>query len=540
MFPADRKPRNERDRKRRLGQYMTPPDLARRIIRGLSFEGVTRILEPSCGNGSFLAAASERLQALGRESGVRMLGVEIDPRLAERCRTRLAHCPGIQVRECDFLSAHLAMLEGGPIFEASADLQPESFDLIIGNPPFGGSFDRRIEDRLDAALGRRFGLKIKKETYAFFVVACVDLLRPGGRLAFICSDSLMTISTMKGLRSLLMRSGSVHVRRLDRFSGETDYPMVVLEFTKGLKAGLVKIDSTVVGKRLIRATPNLSWGVTPELGRLFEGPSMGDFMVGTGGMTIGRNEWFVRPIGPGGRVIEPFKFEFVQEPVTVEYEQARARHGKLPERRRAELEAAERAGATERRLRVTRRPTPLIVQWPDDRYRPYNKATSLLLHAEPSHCVFWERDGEALLTFKKTAHWHLRGIGGQPYFGREGLTWSLTGPRFQIRRLPPGFILDSGAPCAFLREGVAAEHLLLALAWLLSPLAQRTLKGVINHTRNIQGKDFERMPHPWWLNEARRSRAIELVAGMLAEAQAGRRWRGDEDEMRRLGDLFEF
>ena len=77
------------------------------------------------------------------------------------------------------------------------------FDLILGNPPFGGSINAEIQDELDAVLGFRNGKKIKKETYAFFLVKSVDLLKPGGHVVFICSDTILTIATMTGLRSWL-------------------------------------------------------------------------------------------------------------------------------------------------------------------------------------------------------------------------------------------------------------------------------------------------------------------------------------------------
>ncbi len=78
-----------------------------------------------------------------------------------------------------FLSGTLSGATGGESVGQRRALLPETFDLIVGNPPFGGTFDPEIEDTLDARLGRRFGIKVKKETYAFFIVACIDLLRPG-------------------------------------------------------------------------------------------------------------------------------------------------------------------------------------------------------------------------------------------------------------------------------------------------------------------------------------------------------------------------
>lgn len=53
--------KHERERKRQRGQYMTPRPLARRIVSDLAVENAARILEPSCGDGSFLAAIVDRV-----------------------------------------------------------------------------------------------------------------------------------------------------------------------------------------------------------------------------------------------------------------------------------------------------------------------------------------------------------------------------------------------------------------------------------------------------------------------------------------------
>ena len=64
---------------------------------------------------------------------------------------------------------------------------PGSFDLIVGNPPFGGTFDHSIEDELDNTLGKRLGKKIKKETYAFFIVACLSTCSEKGDVWSLCA-----------------------------------------------------------------------------------------------------------------------------------------------------------------------------------------------------------------------------------------------------------------------------------------------------------------------------------------------------------------
>ena len=536
--------------KRQTGQYMTPAGLARDLVAGLSLEGCRRILEPSCGDGAFLAALADRLTASAAAAGsgqtVELLGVELDAELAEQSRRILEgksrQIPAAwrgEVRRADFFREYLAGRVNGFATAEQSGLQAESFDLIIGNPPFGGALDPAIEDTLDRILGKRLGRKIKKETYALFIVAALDLLRPGGRLLFLCSNTLLTISTMAGLRQWIMEQGAVELADIGQFSAETDYPMLTMDFRKGVRRGVVVHNSRPIAPQTIQATPHRSWGINAELAKFFAGPLLGDYLVASSGMTTGKNRLFVRPVDAQQRIVEPYRFEFYDAPVTLDYELARARLGKLSPQRRASLQAAEMRGDTERRVRVLPRENPLTIELPDDRYRPYNLASRQPVFSPPTHCIFWEKDGDAVLTYKKTGNWYLRGVGGQPYFGREGLTWHLIAPRFIARYLPEGYVLDSGAPCAFLREGIDREELFFILGWLLSPLATRILKTAINHTQNIQSKDLERMPYPWWVGASDRMRISAQVKEMIAQGQAGRIWAWEDWELRQLGAAFE-
>ena len=421
--------KHERERKRQRGQYMTPPPLARKIVSGLTTDRGARILEPSCGDGAFLSAILEKLSDVRNRDTVggeiEIVGIEIDSVLARTARSLIENSDtsGVvlraDVRQADFFQEYLSAMALGN--SEQGILGRESFDLIVGNPPFGGTFDRSIEDALDDRLGNRLGKKIKKETYSFFIVACIDLLRPGGRLVFVCSDTLLTIPTMTGLRHLLMERGTVALYDIDSFSEETDYPMLILDFTKRGRPGGVSRNSERIDDDAIRSTPNLSWGITKDLSLLFSGgPLLGDFFVASSGMTTGKNDLFVREIDRDNSISEPYQFEFYDAPVTLDYELERARLGKLSEKRIHALRTAQAAGETERRLRVTRRDEPLSVRMPDPRYRPYNKANSRLLFSPPTHGIYWEDEGDAVLTYKRTGNWYLRGVGGQPYFGREG------------------------------------------------------------------------------------------------------------------------
>lgn len=97
------------DPRRPLGQYMTPEWVAQELVAAY-FGDLTlcdRVLEPSCGEGAFLAALPEHVPAIG---------VEIDPVLADRARRNT----GREILVGDFATTALP-------FRPTA---------IIGNPPF--------------------------------------------------------------------------------------------------------------------------------------------------------------------------------------------------------------------------------------------------------------------------------------------------------------------------------------------------------------------------------------------------------------------
>ncbi len=510
---------------------MSPPAIVDTVLEHIAIPAPTRILEPSCGNGHFLQGLNHRLT-----QPADVTAIELDPALAADIDPDSIP-PNTTIHVGDFFHHYLARSTARP------NPLAEPFDLIVGNPPFGGTFDHAIEDQLDRQLGRRDGRKIKKETYAFFIVACVDLLRDGGQLLFVCSDSLMTIPTMTGLRQHLMQRGDVAITELNTFSDETDYPMVILDFKKAASSATdhtITRNGEQVDHAAIQSTPNRSWSITPELARLFTGPMLADHFIASSGMTTGKNEYFIRELNNDNTFDEPFRFRFTDEPITLAYELERARLGRLPKAVQAALEKAEARADLQRRLRVEPRDRPAQRHFPHPDYAPYNKANGRIIAAPPTHVIYWKDDGDAVLTYKKTANWYLRGVGGQPFFKQQGLTWQLVAARFIPRFLPDGYILDSGAPCAFLRPDTDPDELYFILGWLLAPLATRVLKSVINHTRNIQSKDFERMPYPWWVPDDAKRAVISDLKTMVDAGLTGHRWTWDDPQIQQIGARFEF
>ncbi len=196
-----------------LGAYYTPPEIGRRILSTLPVEEVApeqrSFIDPSCGSGSLLLAASDRLvQALpgatstrrGQEyARERLLGSDRDPFAVELTRLALflqalPYGNGFRVEERDALD---------PMDAFTAAEQPT---FAVSNPPW--SWER--------AEGRRRQLADQ------FLRALVNRVAPGGFVACVLPVGWLTSATDRDSRSWLRdRADVFEVWRLPMYTFRT-------------------------------------------------------------------------------------------------------------------------------------------------------------------------------------------------------------------------------------------------------------------------------------------------------------------------------
>jgi hypothetical protein len=171
-------------------------------------------VEPACGPGAFVAAMAERLVASCARHGVDLaqargaiVAVDIDPEAVRVSKDRvintLVHA-GVTADTARTLAD--AWIRQGDFLQIAPRLPVA--DWVVGNPPYV-----RIED-VEPQIMRSYRktwqtMTGRADVYVGFIEAGLGLLRPGGRLSFICADRWMRNQYGARLRTLVEGSYSV-------------------------------------------------------------------------------------------------------------------------------------------------------------------------------------------------------------------------------------------------------------------------------------------------------------------------------------------
>ena len=168
------------------GGYYTPAALSEYLCRWAIRDPSDRVIEPSCGDGSFVRAAVARLGRAGSLVAVEVVSDEL-----EKAKQSLTNDKTVEWRCGSFFRFAPTLLEG------------EGFDAAVGNPPFirFQYFDKRERDRAFALL-RGFGYRPNglANAWAAFVQLSVEMLRDGGRLAMVVPAELLQVQYAAELR----------------------------------------------------------------------------------------------------------------------------------------------------------------------------------------------------------------------------------------------------------------------------------------------------------------------------------------------------
>src|SRR6266545_6364088 len=161
--------------RRAYGQFFTPDPVVAccYALLGAALPERPRIVDPACGDGAFLHYAA----AHALTPPDRIAGCDLDPALAGALAS--AGLPGVCL--ADGLDP--------------ANLPSTTFDLVVGNPPFGVA----TSDRGGAALASE----------ARFVLRALDLARPGGHIALVLPSGVLANERLRGIRATIVERCAV-------------------------------------------------------------------------------------------------------------------------------------------------------------------------------------------------------------------------------------------------------------------------------------------------------------------------------------------
>ena len=181
----------ERTVKRKTGQYYTPENFSERIMGELVKNrkcDTLSILDPACGDGSFLMAAAKYCQL------DYIYGYDIDIYALLVSATRLISAyPGRgwpKLKKCNYL------------LEDNKD----KFDLIVGNPPYKVNLDEVTKEKLAEKYITAEG---EKDLYTFFLEESLNRLKPEGSLAMLTSHTWLVNHQCKKIRKYIFENSRV-------------------------------------------------------------------------------------------------------------------------------------------------------------------------------------------------------------------------------------------------------------------------------------------------------------------------------------------
>ncbi|MEM4030184.1 MAG: N-6 DNA methylase [Thermofilaceae archaeon] len=205
-----------------LGQFYTPPAIAELIVKWAVRGPEDKVLDPGCGSGTFLVKAYKRLlelkgykepnEKVHKEILSQLYGFDINPfplhLTALNLASRYIKAPSADINTVltDFFRVRAGQVVFTPYViktpagERKREMVIPKFDAVVANPPYTRWAEIPEETRtaISDALGdllTKYNLTaqvrrgVEPSVYIHFVMHSLSMLKEGGRLGMIISDS---------------------------------------------------------------------------------------------------------------------------------------------------------------------------------------------------------------------------------------------------------------------------------------------------------------------------------------------------------------
>jgi len=196
-----------------MGQYFTPDEVVQLAVGIIQPDITDLILDPFCGSGHFLTACLDLINkkqsqyhwteySLHQFKFFHLHGIEKSERMVRIAMCDMAlHDDGHANIRC---TDALLSFDNYPDIKAlggDENDDPQVFDVILTNPPFGSLMGGEIGNIIG-----RFELGKGKKSVPLEILGlerCLQFLKPGGRMAIVLQDGVLTDSSHSYVRQWL-------------------------------------------------------------------------------------------------------------------------------------------------------------------------------------------------------------------------------------------------------------------------------------------------------------------------------------------------
>ena len=233
------------NRRRLLGAYYTPKDLAEVLTRWALTPDPGTVLDPSFGGCVFLEAAAEFLAKGGIDNpGKLIFGVDVDPSCLKffRSNNYLNHQNCI-IR--DFLELLPVDIPGAP------------FQAVVGNPPYvRRHWLKRATFEAARISTAKSGISLPRtaSSWAYFLIHAMNFVAVDGRLAMLVPEAILQTDYSSTVRKVLATHFNhvdlVYIR--DRVFVDTNEPVVVVAASGYGTSGSLRVEAVECVRELDR------------------------------------------------------------------------------------------------------------------------------------------------------------------------------------------------------------------------------------------------------------------------------------------------
>lgn len=200
------------------GVYYTPTKVVKQLINKICEKSSDIndkiILDPCCGTGNFLLQLPDSLRV------EQIYGNDIDAISVKVTRVNMA----LKYRTHDMQLLYRNITESNYL----ASDKKDSFDYIIGNPPWGYDFVEEEKDYLRKHFITAIGKNI--ESYDVFVEHALSQLKMNGILSFVLPEAILNVKTHLPIRNVIAAQNSIqYLEFLGNVFDKVQCPCIIMQ-----------------------------------------------------------------------------------------------------------------------------------------------------------------------------------------------------------------------------------------------------------------------------------------------------------------------